>query len=182
MCQGLEMKKIFVHCVCFRTLGVWRAFIIQRAQLTRTDRHARGQHDIVDLLDSFNPFTAPDCKISGLKDAGLCLQTVHFPSYNICLQCYRFWWQSFHMTVQKRKQNGLRVSNSALLLVVLKWHHGSKGVKGGLKRAVPLCHSPISSECPSIYQQWMLAGEFSSPGSTFCADSYFGIRSTPVLP
>ena len=26
------------------------------------------------------------------------------------------------------------------------------------------------------------AGEFSSLGSTFCADSYFGIRSTPVLP
>ena len=26
------------------------------------------------------------------------------------------------------------------------------------------------------------AEEFSSPGSTFCADSYFGIRSTPVLP
>ena len=26
------------------------------------------------------------------------------------------------------------------------------------------------------------AGEFSSPWSTFCADSYFGIRSTPVLP
>ena len=26
------------------------------------------------------------------------------------------------------------------------------------------------------------SGEFSSPGSTFCADSYFGIRSTPVLP
>ena len=24
------------------------------------------------------------------------------------------------------------------------------------------------------------AGEFSSPGSIFCADSYFGIRSTPV--
>ena len=24
------------------------------------------------------------------------------------------------------------------------------------------------------------AGELSSPGSTFCADSYFGIRSTPV--
>ena len=27
-----------------------------------------------------------------------------------------------------------------------------------------------------------VAGEFSSPGSTFCADSYFSIRSTPVLP
>ena len=26
------------------------------------------------------------------------------------------------------------------------------------------------------------AGEFSSPGSTFCADSYFGICSTPVFP
>ena len=26
------------------------------------------------------------------------------------------------------------------------------------------------------------AGECSSTGSTFCADSYFGIRSTPVLP
>ena len=26
------------------------------------------------------------------------------------------------------------------------------------------------------------AGEFSSPESTFCADPYFGIRSTPVLP
>ena len=26
------------------------------------------------------------------------------------------------------------------------------------------------------------AGEFSSPGSTICADSSFGIRSTPVLP
>ena len=25
------------------------------------------------------------------------------------------------------------------------------------------------------------AGEFPFPGSTFCADSYFGIRSTPVL-
>ena len=25
------------------------------------------------------------------------------------------------------------------------------------------------------------AGKFSSPGSTFCADSYFGIRSTLVL-
>ena len=25
------------------------------------------------------------------------------------------------------------------------------------------------------------AGEFSSPGSTFCTDSYFGIRCTPVL-
>ena len=26
------------------------------------------------------------------------------------------------------------------------------------------------------------AGEFFSPGSVFCDESYFGIRSTPVLP
>ena len=26
------------------------------------------------------------------------------------------------------------------------------------------------------------AGEFPSPGSSFSADPYFGIRSTPVLP
>ena len=27
-----------------------------------------------------------------------------------------------------------------------------------------------------------VAGEFSSPGSAFCADTYFGICSTPMLP
>ena len=27
----------------------------------------------------FNPFNAPACNISGLKDARACLQTVHFP-------------------------------------------------------------------------------------------------------
>ena len=27
-----------------------------------------------------------------------------------------------------------------------------------------------------------VAGKVSSPGSTFCADSYYGICSTPVLP
>ena len=27
-----------------------------------------------------------------------------------------------------------------------------------------------------------VVGEFCSPGSTFCADSYFGVCSTPVLP
>ena len=27
-----------------------------------------------------------------------------------------------------------------------------------------------------------MAGEFSSPGSTFCADSYFGMCSTPMSP
>ena len=33
-----------------------------------------------------------------------------------------------------------------------------------------------------VERDYGAAGEFSSPGSTFCADSNFGIRSTPVLP
>ena len=35
------------------------------------------------IMDSFNPFTAPACNISGLKDAGTCLQIVYiFWSFN----------------------------------------------------------------------------------------------------
>ena len=37
-------------------------------------------------------------------------------------------------------------------------------------------------ERPRVRMPAGAAEEFSSPGSTFCADSYFGIRSTPVLP
>ena len=37
------------------------------------------------------------------------------------------------MPVRKRKHKGLRVSNLAFLLVVFKWHHGSEGVKPGVK-------------------------------------------------
>ena len=33
------------------------------------------------------------------------------------------------MPVQKRRQNGCRVSNFALLLAIFKWHHGSERVK-----------------------------------------------------
>ena len=31
------------------------------------------------MIQAINPFTAPDCTISGLKDAGTRLQTVYFP-------------------------------------------------------------------------------------------------------
>ena len=76
-----------------------------------------------------NPFTAPACKISGLKDAQTCLQTVYFlVLYHIYFQCYAFWWKSFQIPVQKRKLKDLRVSKLALLLVVFKWHHGSERV------------------------------------------------------
>ena len=34
---------------------------------------------VVAVMMTINPFTAPACKISGLKDAGTGLQTVYFP-------------------------------------------------------------------------------------------------------
>ena len=42
--------------------------------------------------------------------------------------------------------------------------------------------SDLSSKGPGVHVPAGAAGEFSSPGSTFFADSYFGICSTPVLP
>ena len=53
-----------------------------------------------------------------------------FRSYKIWFQCYALWWKSFHMPVRKRRQKQLRVLNFALLLVVLKWRHGSEVVNG----------------------------------------------------
>ena len=55
-----------------------------------------------------NTFTSPACKISGLKEARTCLQTVYFWSYK---HIY-FWWKPTDMPVQKRKQKGLRVKIS----------------------------------------------------------------------
>ena len=37
----------------------------------------------------FNPFTAPACNMSGLKDEMTCLQSI-FWSYNICFECHEF--------------------------------------------------------------------------------------------
>ena len=65
-----------------------------------------------------------------------CRQSI-FRSYNIHFQCCAFWWRSFHMPVWKRTHKGLRVSNVALLWVVFKWHHGSKGVKDQI---APTCN------------------------------------------
>jgi len=51
-------------------------------------------------------FTAAACKISGLKNALTRLQTILFPVLlHIYLQCYAFWWKSFHMQVRQRKQS-----------------------------------------------------------------------------
>ena len=45
----------------------------------------------------------------------------------------RFDENPFTCRCQKRRQKGLRVSDLVLLLVIFKWHHGSKGVKNKIK-------------------------------------------------
>ena len=81
-------------------------------------------------LSDINPFTAPACKISRLKDARTRLQTVIFRSYNIYCQCYAFWWKSFRVPAQKERQKGLQFqilridvsfSNNIMAVKGLKW-------------------------------------------------------------
>ena len=66
------------------------------------------------MVVRFNPFTAPDCKIFGLKDARMHLQTVysgpitHLPSMLCILMKIRSHASS------KKKKKGLRVSNFGL--------------------------------------------------------------------
>ena len=88
----------------------------------QTDREAERERERINL------FTAPACKISGLKDARIHLQTVYFPVHFPSTFNAVFWRKSFHVPVWKRRQKGLRVSNFALSMAVFKWHHGSEGV------------------------------------------------------
>ena len=62
----------------------------------------------------------------------------------------------------------------------LYWRKNSMWLGSGHSSVV---RAPISWS----YSRWLkvlagVAGEFSSLVSTFCADSYFGVHSTPVLP
>ena len=43
---------------------------------------------LCDMVSTINPFTAPACKISGLKDARTHLQTVYFPVLWRCATCF----------------------------------------------------------------------------------------------
>ena len=44
------------------------------------------------------------------------------------------------------------------------------------------CQMKFMIERSQVHVLAGVAGEYSSPGSTFCADSYFGIHPTAVLP
>ena len=71
--------------------------------------------------------------------------------------------------------------------VCARWGGGGRG--GVLNGQPAVCHTKAKHvvtgqqvvQRAAIFSEAAL-GEFSSRGSTFCADSYFGIRSTPVLP
>ena len=68
---------------------------------------------------SINPFTAPACKMSGLKDARTRLRTVYFPvPWQFAFNAIRFDENLFTYLCKKRRLKDLRVSNLALLLVV----------------------------------------------------------------
>ena len=53
--------------------------------------------------------------------------------------------------------------------------HGEQGQLGGQSAGLVIQRSRVQ------FTVWA-AGEFSFPGPTFCADSYFGTRFTSVLP
>ena len=70
-------------------------------------------------LWDLNCFTAPAIKISRLKNARTRLQPVYFPVlWHLLSMLCLFVTTASHGSV----------SNSALLLVVFKWHRGSEGV------------------------------------------------------
>ena len=67
-----------------------------------------------------------------------------------------------------------------LWLTLLLWPH-SFTHKGVGDSSVVRAAGPVT-ERSRVRIPAGTAGEFSSPWSTFCADSYFGIRSISVLP
>ena len=83
------------------------------------------------VVTNINPFTAAACKISELKYTWMHLQTQYI--FHSCdtsaYNAVRFDENHFTCQCKKRKQNCLKVSNFALLMVVFKWHHCSEGVK-----------------------------------------------------
>ena len=83
------------------------------------------------VVTNINPFTAAACKISELKYTWMHLQTQYI--FHSCdtsaYNAVRFDENRFTCQCKKRKQNCLKVSNFALLIVVFKWHHCSEGVK-----------------------------------------------------
>ena len=101
---------------------------------------------------SINHFTAPASESSGLKESRTRLKNSIFSGPVTHLLSVL---SVFHMPVRKRRQKGLRVSNFAVLLVVLKWDHGNEGVK----------YTCTDIPCSGI-NRWSLTGRCSKVKAT----------------
>ena len=104
-------------------------------------------------IPPFNPFTDPACKISGLK------KCTHTPSNSrfygalaalFSILCVLM--KTLSNAKAKKKQKGLRISNFALLLVVLEWHHGNEGVNYKITPAYSLFNGTAFRTCLQIAQ------------------------------
>ena len=82
----------------------------------------------------FNPFSAPACKMSGLKDARTRLQTVYFPVlYNYLHSMLCVLIKVFSRASAKTETKRLKGFRFRTVIIVFKWHHGSgEGVKIGV--------------------------------------------------
>ena len=76
---------------------------------------------LCDMVSTINPFTAPACKISGLKDARKHLQTVYFPVLWRCATCFDENPFTYNYASAKKENKILQVSDFVVLLVVFKW-------------------------------------------------------------
>ena len=100
---------------------------------------------------------------------------IHIRKVYACLAvtCHLHFWQNdrdfLRATVVTRGWNGYRN----------KSQHRKSTLE---KKILPPFQQGFVIERSRVRIPAGAAGEFSSPGSTFYANSYFGIRSTPVLP
>ena len=79
------------------------------------------------LRECLNPFTAPACKMSGLKTVHTSLQMVYFPVPCITnlLSVMYILIEIFWHAKARNKKVYIRISNSTLSVVIFNWHHGS---------------------------------------------------------
>ena len=91
------------------------------------------------LISTPSVFTAPVCKISGLKDALTCPQMVYIFSGTVTLtfsaMCFDENPFTYHCYQCEKEWTGVRVSNLAVLLVVFKWTSAVKGLRVSLQLA-----------------------------------------------
>ena len=111
--------------------------------------HSWYWHRQINWILFFNPFTAPACKISGLKK---CTHTPSNSRFYGALAALCVLMKTLSNAKAKKKQKGLRISNFALLFVVLECHHGNEGVNYKITPAYSLFNGTAFRTCLQIAQ------------------------------